>query len=112
MLGITKRWVTLLAMTTLLPTSATCQEEKTTARHFRMGFTGFPHDISIEAVIHAREFSRQNADIIAHHIEGVPWAELLAGQAVQRRTGQRVEGQEGSDTQGRQGLPRHFAGAG
>ena len=77
MLGITKRWVTLLAMTTLLPTSATCQDEKTTARHFRMGFTGFPHDISIEAVIHAREFSRQNADIIAHHIEGVPWAELL-----------------------------------
>ena len=46
-------------------------------RHFRMGFTGFPHDISIEAVIHAREFSHQNADIIAHHIEGVPWAELL-----------------------------------
>ncbi len=28
--------------------------------------------------MHAREFSRQNADIIAHHIEGVPWAELLA----------------------------------
>jgi len=43
-----------------------------------MGFTGFPHDVAIEAIIHAREFSRQNADIIAHHIEGVPWAELLA----------------------------------
>ena len=28
--------------------------------------------------MHAREFSRQNADIIAHHIEGVPWAGLLA----------------------------------
>jgi hypothetical protein len=54
-----------------------CQDEKTKARHFRMAFTGFPHDISIEAVLHAREFSRQNADIIAHHIEGVPWAELL-----------------------------------
>ena len=78
MLGITTRWVTFLAMTTLLPTSATCQEEKAAARHFRMGFTGFPHDFSIEAVVDAREFSRQNADIIAHHIEGVPWAELLA----------------------------------
>jgi len=33
------------------------------------------------AIMHAREFSRQNADIIAHHIEGVPWAELLAGKA-------------------------------
>jgi hypothetical protein len=42
-----------------------------------MGFTGFPHDISIEALVHARDFSRQNADIIAHHIEGVPWSELL-----------------------------------
>jgi hypothetical protein len=80
MLGITTRWATFLAMTTLLPTSATCQDEKTTARHFRMGFTGFPHDISIEAVVGAREFCRQNADIIAHHIEGVPWAELLAGK--------------------------------
>jgi len=77
MLGLRKLWVALLAMTTLLPTSATCQDDKTTARHFRMGFTGFPHDISIEAVIHARDFSRENADIIAHHIEGVPWAELL-----------------------------------
>jgi hypothetical protein len=42
-----------------------------------MGFTGFPHDISIEAVVHARDFSRQNADIIPHHIEGVPWSEVL-----------------------------------
>jgi hypothetical protein len=80
MLGKATRWVTVLAMTTLLPTSATCQEEKTATRHFRMGFTGFPHDISIEAVIQAREFSRQNADIILHHIEGVPWAELLANK--------------------------------
>jgi len=43
-----------------------------------MGFTGFPHDFSIEAVSHAQDFSRQNADIIAHHIEGVPWSELLS----------------------------------
>ena len=33
-----------------------------------------------EAEIHAQEFSRQNADIIAHHIEGVPWAEMLEGK--------------------------------
>ena len=71
-------WVTVLTMISLLPSSASCQEEKAAARHFRMGFTGFPHDFSIEAVVDARQFSRQNADIIAHHIEGVPWAELLA----------------------------------
>jgi hypothetical protein len=42
-----------------------------------MGFTGFPHDITVEAVDDARRFSRENADIIAHHVEGVPWAESL-----------------------------------
>jgi hypothetical protein len=43
-----------------------------------MGFTGFPHDLSLEAVRQARQFCRDNADIIAHHIEGVPWAEVLS----------------------------------
>jgi hypothetical protein len=42
-----------------------------------MGFTAFPHDISVEAVEQTREFLRTNADLIAHHIEGVPWAEAL-----------------------------------
>jgi len=47
------------------------------SRSFRMGFTGFPHDITIEAVEQTRQFVRTNADLIAHHIEGVPWAEAL-----------------------------------
>ena len=80
MLVNSSRWVTALTMITLLSSSASSQEEKAAARCFRMGFTGFPHDFSIEAVVNARQFSRQNADIIAHHIEGVPWAELLAGK--------------------------------
>lgn len=45
-----------------------------------MGFTAFPHDISAEAFLETRDFVRRNADIVAHHIEGVPWAESLAGQ--------------------------------
>src|SRR5271157_1423748 len=61
--------------------------------------------------MHAREFSRQNADIIAHDIEGVPWAELLADKPFSDEF-QRMEGEEGSDSQGRQGLPRHLTGAG
>jgi len=72
--------IAVLTLTLLVPSSAASQDEKTMERHFRMGFTGFPHDISIEALNHAREFSRQNADIIAHHIEGVPWAEVLAAK--------------------------------
>src|SRR4051812_35088426 len=49
-------------------------------RAFRMGFTGFPHDFTAEAVKEAQDFSRTNADILAHHIEGVPWAEALSGE--------------------------------
>jgi len=54
------------------------------SRHFRMGFTAFPHDISIEAVEQTRRFVRDNADLIAHHIEGVPWAEALRDEPFPR----------------------------
>jgi hypothetical protein len=48
-------------------------------RTFRMGFTGFVHDTTPEAVTDSRKFVRENGDIIAHHIEGVPWAEAHQG---------------------------------
>jgi hypothetical protein len=48
------------------------------SRPFRMGFTAFPHDLTAEAVEETRRFVHANADIIAHHIEGVPWAESTA----------------------------------
>jgi hypothetical protein len=50
------------------------------SRTFRMGFTGFPHDISLEALAEAHKYCREFGDVIAHHIEGVPWAESLAGK--------------------------------
>src|SRR5687768_8834723 len=46
-------------------------------RPFRMGFTAFLHDITAQAVEETRQFVRTNADLIAHHIEGVPWSEAL-----------------------------------
>jgi len=46
-------------------------------RSFRMGFTGFVYDTTLEAVTASRKFVRENGDILAHHIEGVPWAEAL-----------------------------------
>src|SRR4051794_34170884 len=55
-----------------------CIAAEPTSRQFRMGFTGFPHDFALEAVTEARKFCREHGDIIAHHIEGVPWAESLA----------------------------------
>jgi hypothetical protein len=42
-----------------------------------MGFTAFPHDVTAQAIEQTRQFVRTNADLIAHHIEGVPWAEAL-----------------------------------
>jgi hypothetical protein len=49
-------------------------------RLFHMGFTAFPHDLTADAIKQAREFVRTNADLIAHHIEGVPWAEALRNE--------------------------------
>jgi len=50
------------------------------ARSFRMGFTPFSHDTTREAVQDMRAFLADNADIIAIHLEGVPWAEALSGR--------------------------------
>ncbi|HYH63227.1 MAG TPA: TIGR03067 domain-containing protein [Urbifossiella sp.] len=49
-------------------------------RNFRMGFTGFVYDITPEAVAASHKFCRENGDLLAHHIEGVPWAEAHSGQ--------------------------------
>jgi hypothetical protein len=49
-------------------------------RSFRMGFTDFPHDFTPQAVAEMRKFLRENSDIIAQHIEGVPWPEAAGGQ--------------------------------
>src|SRR6266850_83355 len=60
-------------------TSDVRADEKT-SRPFRMGFTGFVHDITPDAVAASRKFCRENGDIICHHIEGVPWTESLTDQ--------------------------------
>lgn len=56
------------------------QSPPTGERRFRMGFTGFVYDITPEAVAASHKFCRENGDLIAHHIEGVPWAEAHSGQ--------------------------------
>ena len=62
------------------PAAADPAKKVTGERSFRMGFTGFVHDTTVEAVTASRKFVRENGDILAHHIEGVPWAESLNGQ--------------------------------
>lgn len=62
----------------------TSQESNQTSaskkRRFQMGFTGFVYDITLDAVTNSRRFVKENADLLAHHIEGVPWAEALNGR--------------------------------
>jgi hypothetical protein len=59
---------------------ATQTDIPTGPRAFRMGFTGFVHDITPQAVAASRKFVRENGDILCHHIEGVPWSEVLTGE--------------------------------
>ncbi len=49
-------------------------------RAFRMGFTPFPHDISLQALEDTREMLRADGDLVAAHFEGVPWPEALSGE--------------------------------
>jgi hypothetical protein len=69
-------------------------------RHFRMGFTGFPHDFSLGAVEEAQAFSRKNADIIAHHIEGVPWAEILSDKPFSEELRKEWQGKKAATPKG------------
>lgn len=52
----------------------------TGTRSFYMGFTGFVFDYTPQAVAATHKFVRENGDILAHHIEGVPWAQALSGE--------------------------------
>lgn len=50
------------------------------SRHFRMGFTPFPYEISPAGVEYVYSKLSTEADIINHHFDnGVPWQEALTG---------------------------------
>lgn len=64
------------------------------SRTFRMGFTGFVYDTTPEAVAASRKFVRENGDILAHHIEGVPWTEALHDRPFPRAMLEEWEGKK------------------
>ena len=49
-------------------------------RAFRMGFTPFPYDTTLEAINVVKGFLHRNADVISIHLEGVPWLEAHTGE--------------------------------
>lgn len=63
-------------------------------RRFRMGITAFPHDMTAEAALATQQFAHQNADIIAHHIEGVPWAAMHRGEAFPKDFAEAMNGKK------------------
>lgn len=69
----------------LLVCLATCQspqepEPSSATRSYALGFTDFPSAATPEAVDHAFEVIRRDADMgVMHFDDGVPWQEALAG---------------------------------
>jgi len=66
----------LLLLPLLLAAPSPAQDSAT--RSFRMGFTPFVHDATPQATREMRAFLAENADILAVHLDGVPWVEALA----------------------------------
>lgn len=92
------RWSIVCLAIVLTPAAGLSEEA--CKRTFRMGFTGFPHDLTLEAVAEARKFSRENADIIAHHIEGVAWAESLKNLPFEKKMTEEWEGKKAATPPG------------
>ena len=76
--------IVIVSVLSLFTISAFAGESPTSAptgtRSFYMGFTGFVYDYTPAAVAATHKFVRENGDILAHHIEGVPWAQALSGE--------------------------------
>jgi hypothetical protein len=65
-----------------------------------MGFTPFPYDATPETVAETRRFVKSHGDIIAFHIEGVPWAECLEDRPSSPELVRDWEGQKGAKPEG------------
>jgi hypothetical protein len=64
-------------------TGALGQQTAKKTRAFRMGFTPFVSDFTAEAHTEMVQFFKDNADIVAQHMESVPWTEALNGRPFQ-----------------------------
>jgi hypothetical protein len=57
------------------------KDDDVETRSFRMGFTPFPYEISVDAANYVYDRMDTEADIINHHFDnGVPWVEAFDGQ--------------------------------
>lgn len=72
--------IILMLVLLLVGASPLHSQDEPDTRPFDMGFTPFPYEISLSAVIDVYEKIAADADLIVHHFDnGVPWLEALAG---------------------------------
>jgi hypothetical protein len=76
------KYAKVVAAVVLCCLSVSCKDDDVdAARSFRMGFSPFPYDISLEAVEQTYSNISIHGDIINHHFDnGVPWVEALNGE--------------------------------
>ena len=65
-------------------------------RSFALGFTDFPHELSIAALLEAYAVIERDGDLAVLHLDGgVPWPEMLAGQPSPKPWRDEIEGKAG-----------------
>lgn len=97
-LGRRLLWIGASAAVTWAPAAP----DPAASRPFLMGFTAFPPDISLEAVESTRRFVAAHGDLIAHHIEGVPWVEAARGEPFSKQLLQEHESKRSMRPKGAQ----------
>ncbi|MCA0359936.1 MAG: arabinogalactan endo-1,4-beta-galactosidase [Armatimonadetes bacterium] len=77
-------WTSLILAATLAPSATTRKMEDLSppgTRPFRMGFTPWPSDLSIEGMQQSEKYLASNGDLFSLMlIGGIPWDEALAGK--------------------------------
>lgn len=74
-------WFTSLILLPLFISACNKEETKNDtipeSRSFRLGFTAFPYDLSLDALRDAFDYARDEGDIFLTHLDmGVPWDEV------------------------------------
>ncbi|MDG1944710.1 MAG: hypothetical protein P8J17_10675 [Halioglobus sp.] len=68
-------------------------EQLAVTRAFKMGFTPWPFEATLDAVNTTYTLIQENGDIVAHHLtEGIPWEEALNRTAYPTRLNQEIDG--------------------
>jgi len=84
----------VIVCTLIVFTSLAVSARAADKRIFRMGFTPFVYDQTLEAVADMEKFLRENADVVAIHIESVPWTEALTDKPFHPKMMEEWEGKK------------------